>query len=72
MQPQVDSQSFPFDSPTYPDLGAKGSYSGQERYTVEDVAEVVEYARARGVRMMVEIDTPGHGVCMCVYVCVRV
>ena len=25
----VDSQSFPFDSPTYPALGAKGAFSPQ-------------------------------------------
>ena len=33
-----------------------GAYSPQERYTLEDVAEVVEFARARGVRVMVEVS----------------
>ena len=46
-------------SPSYPDLAGKGAYSPQERYTVGDVAEVVEFARQRGVRVMVEVDTPG-------------
>jgi hypothetical protein len=32
-------------------------YSDQERFTVEDVAQVVEYGRQRGVRIMIEIDT---------------
>ncbi|EGD83308.1 hypothetical protein PTSG_03917 [Salpingoeca rosetta] len=61
----VDSQSFPFISPTYPDLAGKGSYSLQERYTVDDVADVVEFARQRGVRVVVEIDTPGHAASWC-------
>ncbi len=61
----VDSQSFPFDSPTYPTLGSMGAYSAQERYTIDDVADVVEYARQRGVRIMIEIDNPGHAASWC-------
>ena len=51
----VDEQAFPFDSASFPLLSEKGAYSNYERFTVEDVAEVVEYARQRGVRVMVEI-----------------
>ena len=61
----VDEQSFPFDSASYPLLSIKGAYSNYERFTVEDVAEVVEYARQRGVRVMVEVDTPGHAQSWC-------
>ena len=61
----VDTQSFPFDSPSYPDLGKMGAFSKEERYTVGDVEGVVEYARKRGVRVMVEIDTPGHAASWC-------
>jgi len=61
----VDSQSFPFDSPSYPLLGKAGSYSPQERYTPSDVTSIVSYAAARGVRVMVEIDTPGHAASWC-------
>lgn len=89
----VDQQAFPFDSPSLPKVCLKGSrsrpnmqqlsqqgaYSPQERYTVEDVADVVEFARQHGVRMMVvvdklgsnsrcievEIDTPGHAASWC-------
>ena len=49
----VDQQSFPFDSKRRPLLSQKGAYSPQERYSELDVAEVVEFGRERGVRMMV-------------------
>ena len=61
----VDQQSFPFDSVSRPLLSQKGSYSAQERYTPLDVAEVVEYSRSVGVRMMVEVDGPGHAAIWC-------
>ena len=51
--------------PSLPELGAAGSYSAYERFTPDDVADVVEYGRARGVRIMIEIDTPGHAAAMC-------
>ena len=50
-----DAQSFPLESKTAPRLW-RGAYSPQERYTQADVAAVVEYARLRGVRVMVEFD----------------
>lgn len=61
----VDQQSFPFVSPSQPELGLAGSYSPYERFSANDVADVVEYARQHGVRIMMEIDTPGHAAAMC-------
>ena len=46
----VDTQSFPFQSKTYPNLW-DGAYSEEERYTQDDIATIVEYARLRGVRV---------------------
>jgi len=60
----VDSQSFPFESRTFPLLW-KGSYSSQERYTQEDMREIVEYARLRAIRVVVEFDIPGHAESWC-------
>jgi hexosaminidase len=61
----VDSQAFPFVPPSHPSLGIKGSWSAAERFSANDVAAVVEYGRARGVRVMIEVDTPGHSAAWC-------
>eukprot|EP00013_Stygamoeba_regulata_P019463 CAMPEP_0177650472 /NCGR_PEP_ID=MMETSP0447-20121125/11962_1 /TAXON_ID=0 /ORGANISM="Stygamoeba regulata, Strain BSH-02190019" /LENGTH=539 /DNA_ID=CAMNT_0019153347 /DNA_START=6 /DNA_END=1623 /DNA_ORIENTATION=- len=61
----VDTQSFPFESKRFPKLWA-GAYSQQEKYTQRDVQALVEYARLRNVRVMVEFDTPGHAASWCV------
>eukprot|EP01059_Diplonema_ambulator_P022939 TRINITY_DN382_c0_g3_i1.p1 TRINITY_DN382_c0_g3~~TRINITY_DN382_c0_g3_i1.p1 ORF type:complete len:505 (+),score=168.63 TRINITY_DN382_c0_g3_i1:79-1593(+) len=61
----VDEQSFPYDSPTYPKLGQMGAYSNFERFSQNDVQDVVEFARQRGVRVVIEVDTPGHAASWC-------
>lgn len=60
----TDSQSAPIESKLYPDFW-KGAYTEYEKYTQEDVAEIVEYARKRGVRVMPEFDVPGHSDSWC-------
>ena len=54
----VDSQAFPLVLPSVPKL-SEGAYSKQERYSLQDLTDVKEYAEARGIRVVVEIDTPG-------------
>ncbi|KAJ7037692.1 N-acetylhexosaminidase [Mycena alexandri] len=56
----VDSQSFPLTLPEFPELAQKGAYSASEIYSPADVQDVVSYAAARGIDVMMEIDTPGH------------
>ncbi|KAI0322060.1 N-acetylhexosaminidase [Amylostereum chailletii] len=56
----VDSQSFPLQIPGFREVSAKGSYSSSSVYTPEDVKDIVDYAGARGIDVLVEIDTPGH------------
>ena len=55
----VDAQSWPLESPSWPRLW-EGAFSPLERYTEDDLAALVEYARARGVRTVFEVDHPGH------------
>jgi len=55
----VDAQSFPLEVPSYPKL-SDGAYNPAAKYTKEEMAEFVEYARQRGVRVMIEFDGPGH------------
>ena len=60
----VDTQSFPYESKRYPLLW-NGAYSKQERYTQEDMLNIVEYGRLRGVKVMIEFDMPGHAAAWC-------
>eukprot|EP00051_Salpingoeca_urceolata_P012086 m.150177 g.150177 ORF g.150177 m.150177 type:complete len:553 (-) comp17370_c0_seq4:2308-3966(-) len=54
----VDFQSFPFAS-NNTNLG-RGAFSPSEMYSPDDVRSIVAYAKQWGVRVVAEIDTPGH------------
>ena len=60
----TDSQSNPTQSETYPKWW-DGAYSPYERYTIADLEEIVEYARMRGIRVVPEMDVPGHEASWC-------
>ncbi|KAI0088595.1 beta-hexosaminidase [Irpex rosettiformis] len=55
----TDSQSFPLEILGFTEVAAKGAYSNSI-YSPEDVKDIVSYAGARGIDVVVEIDTPGH------------
>lgn len=52
-----DNESYCIPSDAYPNLNTK-----ETSYTKAQIAEIVEYAEARGVELMPEIDVPGHSM----------
>lgn len=54
-----DSQSWPMEIRSYPEM-TKDAYSPREVFTENDMRRVIRYARARGVRVIPEVDMPGH------------
>lgn len=66
----MDSYSFPFASEKFPELHEDGRWTAEMSrnsvgynsiYTPDAVRAVVKYATQRGVRVIPEIDMPGHG-----------
>lgn len=37
-----------------------GAYSAYEIYTTDEVQDLIKFAQVRGVRVLLEIDSPGH------------
>ncbi|KAG0093910.1 hypothetical protein BGZ92_000025 [Podila epicladia] len=56
----LDSTSFPYVSKKYPELAAKGAYTPRHVYTAKDIKNIVQYAKERGVRVIPEMEAPGH------------
>ncbi|KAI8084872.1 glycoside hydrolase superfamily [Halteromyces radiatus] len=56
----TDSQSWPLEFKSHPELSAKAAYSSEETYSPKDVQTVIKYGQSRGVRVYVEIDMPAH------------
>eukprot|EP00056_Hartaetosiga_gracilis_P018766 m.11808 g.11808 ORF g.11808 m.11808 type:complete len:760 (+) comp7045_c0_seq2:35-2314(+) len=56
----TDDQSFPLDLDSFPSLGEKGAFSLSQRYSHDDIKEIVRHAEDRGIVVIPEIDVPGH------------
>jgi hexosaminidase len=54
-----DSQSWPVQISKYPQM-TKDAYSPRETFSHADITGIIAYARARGVRVIPEVDMPGH------------
>ena len=58
----VDEESFPLQLESFPEITEYGAYSSKEIYTREDVDEIIQYARVRGIRVIPEVDSPAHSM----------
>lgn len=56
----TDADSFPIQSLSHPNLTKYGAFSQYQTYNQSDVAEIVNYAISRGIRIVPEIDAPSH------------
>ena len=55
-----DDDSFPMELLKIPGFVEKTSFSAKEIYRAADIKEIVQYAKENGVRIIPEIDCPGH------------
>ena len=78
----IDDQYWPLEIPGFPELqqyggeclvmGQARNYHGEKVtpgiYTANDVKEIVEYAKARHITVVPEVEIPGHSLCaICAY-----
>jgi len=56
----TDSQSWPLEIPSIPELAKKGAYRSDLTYSAADIQYIQEYGVYRGVEVYLEIDMPGH------------
>ena len=56
----TEVNSFPIVLDSVPELARAGAYAPSEVYTKVDIAKIVDYARLHGVRVVPELDMPGH------------
>ncbi|PGH19856.1 hypothetical protein AJ80_03773 [Polytolypa hystricis UAMH7299] len=54
-----DSQSWPVEMKSFPQM-TKDAYSPHEIYSQRDIRDVIDYARDRAIRVVPEVDMPGH------------
>ena len=56
----TDHHSFPLQSEVFPGLSSQGAYSPKAVYSKADVRRVVSFANSLGIRVIPELDMPGH------------
>lgn len=48
------------DIPSFPQFTVYGAYTPDQIYTAKDIRRIIQYAKFRGIRVIIEIDTPAH------------
>jgi len=56
----TDTNSFPFVMESIPEMSLFGAYDKSKIYTKQDIRQIVEFGRVRGVRVLPEFDAPAH------------
>ena len=56
----TDSQSWPLEIASMPDLASKGAYDARQIWKVTDVEAIQKFGKDRGIEVYFEIDLPGH------------
>ena len=56
----TDSQSWPLEVPSLPELARKGAHQPDSVWSTQDLQQLQEYGVHRGVSVYIEIDMPGH------------
>lgn len=56
----TDSQSFPMESKRLPQMSLYGAYSEEKVYRTSEIESVIKYAKYRGIRVILELDSPAH------------
>jgi hexosaminidase len=56
----TDSQSWPLEIPSLPDLARKGAYRPDLVFTAEGLRQIQTHGASKGISVFVELDMPGH------------
>jgi hexosaminidase len=56
----TDAESFPLELQSRPEMAQSGAWASGYTYSATDVNDIIQYAKERGIRVVPEIDTPGH------------
>ena len=58
----IDEDSFPLKLNSHPEMAQYGAFSQQEVYNTDEIKNIIQYAMVRGIRVVPELDTPGHAL----------
>jgi hexosaminidase len=56
----TDDESFPIWLESIPEIPETATFSSSQKYMPADIKEIVDKATENGIRIIPEIDSPGH------------